>query len=262
MVSIRIIKVFLIIFIITGCSSVKLGENNYRLVGDGYATQESGRTWEETKLLADSRARLNVGIRFSESYTAQKKFADLLGVSIDDQLVMNFASQTQKNLFILERKYKKENGIPIAYSYAVLPFSAPNSLVSSGLSFLFPGLGQKYIGAPSLGYFVLGVIGAGAILYTNYEHDDWQIKYHRESKIEKIEEYYDEMNRWNQYRQYSIGGYAILSLFSAINAYQLAQGNQQALMYVKSGGIRMTSNLDFFPFLSTNGMGFSFHYNL
>lgn len=203
-----------------------------------------------------------MGIRFSNSYTAQKKFADLLGVPIDDSAVIDFASQTQKNLYIIARKYKKENGVPIAFSYAVLPFSAPNPWLSSGLSLAFPGLGQRHIGSSSLGHLILGTLGAGAIIYTTLEHDNWQIKYHRESKIEKIEEYYDEMNRWYQYRQYAIGGYALISLFSAINAYQLAQGNQQALMYVKSGGLQMTENFNLSPLLSFYGIGLSLHYKL
>jgi len=248
--------------ITSGCATLKPGESNFRLIGEGYASKRQNENWEDTKKRADVNARVEIVNRFENSYTAKRKYANLLGKPIDDPLVANFASYAQQNLYIIRRRNTVEAGERMAYSYAVLPFISPNPWVSGGLSVVFPGLGQLYNNTSALPHLVAGVLGAGATVYSYLQYQDWHQKYKTETKIEMINEYYDKMNNWYKYTQIAAAGYGIIVLYSSVQAFMMAQGNYKALEYIRSGGIPLSNNLKFniniTPYLCGIGLDYEF----
>lgn len=231
--------------IVISCATLKPGETKFRLVGEGIATKEPGERPEDTKKRADDAAKMDVGLRFKNSITARQKLAALFPKLTDTLLDLNkpLPEPMQKNLYIADWNEKKLLGQPAIYSYAVLPFRAPNPILSAGVSLLFPGLGQLYNETPSLGYLLAGAISTGTAIYTVLQYDDWNTKYRRETKIEKIDEYYDEKNKWYKYAQFAVVGYSIVAIFSSVQAYTMASSNQEALEYIRRGGRPLSENI-------------------
>lgn len=240
----------------TGCMTIRPGESAFRFVSEGYASQRPGEPWETTKKRADTYAKNLAGDFIAKNYEARKKFAGLLGKSIDDPIVIQFAN----NAPIVKRTHPIEAGIRMAYSYAVVPFAAPSAFVSGGLSLLFPGLGQMHINSQSIGYIAAGAIGAGLTIYNYLQYDSWNQKYLRADQIDLINEYYDEANRWYKYAQISAAGYGIITIFSSVQASTLAKSNQRALDTILSGGVKIGDNTKLMIIPSADKLTVSLYY--
>lgn len=225
----------------TGCVTLRPGNDGFRVIAVGYASQLPNEPVAETMRRADTEAQLAIGIYISGHDVTRKKFAGLFDLSFDHSNVLMYASRAE----IIKQKTKIEAGERIFYSYAAIPLAAPNAYLSGGLSILFPGLGQLYQKRGGLGHLALGAIGIGLILYNCTEYDRWHSKYKRETKIDLINDYYDQSNTWYRYTQISLAAYGLITIFSAVDAFTLARSNQWLLDQLRQGGIRTGDNMQF-----------------
>ncbi len=235
----RFWMLFLQSFFLVSCATVRPGNDGFRVITMAYESQLSGEAISETMRRADTEAQRRMGVYIKDHEVDRKKFAGLLGLSFDHPDVIMYAGHAPT----LKPKSKMIAGERVVYSFAALPLAAPNAFVSGGLSVLFPGLGQIYQKRGGLGHMALGALSIGATFYNFTQYDQWHGKYQRETRLELINEYYDKSNTWYRYTRISLAAYGIVTIFSAIDAFTLAQSNQMLLDDLRRGGIRTSDNV-------------------